>query len=716
MALFALDEAVLLQVPIVVTASRQEESATDAPATTFVITREDIRKRGYSFLKDVLRDLPGIETLEYHFSEWGTLVPVRGVNGNNKIIVLVNGMRVNPPGGEPMMLRSDLSVRDAEQIEIVYGPGSTLYGQDAISAVINVITTKVAEDNSELTRSDVRRRFLGPVLPSERLASFGMEFGYPLQKELYGTLNLRVGKARLYGMAHYLDKSLTDLSKSYPEVWSLYESQGAGKGLPLDPTRFDTGLNLLFRVEYDKTSLQVWHRQSARSSSEAYGLPPILGYVREARWSDMSTVAEARNTLGLGSYLSLESILTFNRYEVQPDSRYVFPGTAIAGQPQPWFLNDFKYARGLTGSLEERLIFRLASRLSIVAGFFAAHYDVTPKSTVPGGADRSGSIPDQGGSFTYYTVQGDPNSVVNLPRVAVLTYQNFGGYVEGNWKIWNPLRLIVGLRLDKNTRVESPAFSPRAALLFHYKGFSAKYIFSRAFVAPPPYFAYNVYYSGVSINTANPSLAPETSMSNELNLGFHSGHVSVGGSFYYNQQSNLLVEGDRGLPINLIQKVWLDPAGTQETQLTRSANAGDSQAIGTDIYGKFTAWKLSGWASYSFTNFSSIVNGVTSPMQGISAHNVRLGLSASILKNLHVTASLMLRSTPENLKIPTELDGQIGLPWDINLHILYSPIPSLDVYADFRNLTNHAYYLASITETPYPVQTLQAAGGLRISY
>ena len=126
--------------PSITTASRILERATEAPATVYVITAGDIRARGYATLADVLKDLPGMETVEQYYSELGTLVPVRGVVGNNKIVLLINGMRVNPPGGEELMIRSDVDVRFADQIEIIYGPGSTLYGQDAISAVINIKT------------------------------------------------------------------------------------------------------------------------------------------------------------------------------------------------------------------------------------------------------------------------------------------------------------------------------------------------------------------------------------------------------------------------------------------------------------------------------------------------------------------------------------------------------------------------------------------------
>jgi outer membrane receptor for ferrienterochelin and colicin len=84
----------------IITASKNSEKIQEAPATAYVISKEEIRQRGYVYLKDTLRDLPGMETIENFFSEMGTLVPVRGVVGNNKIVVLLNGVRLNPPGGE----------------------------------------------------------------------------------------------------------------------------------------------------------------------------------------------------------------------------------------------------------------------------------------------------------------------------------------------------------------------------------------------------------------------------------------------------------------------------------------------------------------------------------------------------------------------------------------------------------------------------------------
>ncbi|MFO0579255.1 MAG: TonB-dependent receptor [Polyangia bacterium] len=715
----------LLQVPLVTTASRQDEALTDTPATTVVITREEIRQRGYSFLKDVLRDLPGMETQEYFHSQIGTRVPVRGQIGNHKIIVLVNGMRVNPPGGENMMFRSDFSVRDADQIEIVYGPGSTLYGQDAISAVVNVITRQTPADNTKVNRENARDRFLKPQDMSRRIAMLGMEFGYPVQKEAWGALNLRFGDARIYASVHYLDKQLTDLSSAYPDLWNAYATAVGPRGGELDPARFDTGLNVMARLEYGSTSIQVWHRQSARRYSEGTGPSSFAGSIPESYFEDMSTVAEARNKMTLGKYFTLESILSFNRYEVQPSTRLIIIGSPMLGQPPSWDYNNWQYARGVSGSLEERLTFRLAKRLALTAGFFAAHYDITPLGTVPGGANLQGSVPAEAGTIDYYTAKGDPSSLVRIPNLSSLTYQDFAGYLEGNWLIFKPLRLIVGLRLDKYTSVEEFSFSPRAALVFNYNALSMKYVFARAFVAPTPYFKDRVGIAGGGgkIHAPEANLRPEKAISNEFNISYNHRHFNISTSFYYNTASDLFDEGN--LVPNLVGPVWLDPQGARLVTLYRTINHGDSRALGWDIWAKYNFWKFSGWASYSFTDTTTTADGVTTPVTGLSVHNFRFGVTWAVLKNLTATAGLLVKSYPSGLVESAAVAGQVGTPWEINAHIVYSPIPSIDLYADFRNLTDHKYYLLSsntssptnsTTNGPYAIQAFQGTGGLRLVF
>jgi outer membrane receptor protein involved in Fe transport len=240
-----------LGVPTVTTASKEAEQATAAPGTTIVVNQRDIQLRGYAQLTDVLRDLPGLDPVPFYFSELGTQVPVRGISGNTGIVVLLNGMRVNPPGGEAFPFRSDFSVRQAEQVEIVYGPGSTLHGPDAVSAVINVKTK---------------------APPAGTTGEFGVDFGTNRERDLWGSFSKTFGPARqlsLTGYLDYHDSSLTRLDREYPAHWADYRSVAATRtnANGITPDREDFGLNAFVRLQVGATSLQYWHRQSRRSSA-----------------------------------------------------------------------------------------------------------------------------------------------------------------------------------------------------------------------------------------------------------------------------------------------------------------------------------------------------------------------------------------------------------------------------------------------------------------
>ena len=436
----SIEQLMGLEVATVTTASKKEEKASEAPATVIVITATDIRLRGYSMLTDVLRDLPGMETTPFFFSEMGTQVPVRGIAGNNKIIVLVNGMRVNPPGGEAFPFRSDFSVRDAEQIEVIYGPGSTLYGQDAISCVINVKTKQ----------------------PTEGTGEVGGAGGLNAEREAWGTFGQVLNKdhdIRLTGYAQYHDSDLTALNHAYPDWWAAQRAAAqAHGGVGLTPDREDFGLNIFTRLDlFGNTSVQVWQRQSERSSSET-GYPGP--YVPQAIWGDLSTVVEGKNTLLFSEDVKLTSTLTYNRYEIDPATRYVFavPGTNV------WFYNDYKYGISQSLTIDEMVQASVNDRLSVLAGFMAGTFDVVPKSTVPGGANTDGNFIGQAGSFAYL----DPSTghTNTIPRVVRVCYQTFAGYAEGNWQAWDRLTTIAGVRITGDTRFTDLPITPRVAIIY----------------------------------------------------------------------------------------------------------------------------------------------------------------------------------------------------------------------------------------------------------
>lgn len=687
-----LEDLMRLEIKEVTTASKRPEKMTEAPGMVLVVDKNDIRLRGYSSLKDVLRDLPGMEVVENNFSEFGTLVPVRGISGNNKIVVLVNGMRINPPGGENLPLRSDFSIRDAEQIEVIYGPGSTLYGRDAVSAVINVKT-----------------RTPGEALNAEADIAAGLHN----ERELYGSFGKVFNKERnisLSGYVQYHDSDLSRLDKDYPEWWRDYEAVAApkgGQGSP--PTRHDFGLNGFARFEAGDFSLQAWYRNSRRSSAEGYS--PVLGYLPDAIWQDSSLVVEAKDSAQLNSMMRLDSTLTFNRYEIDPETRYIWPAS-----PTAWFMNDYKYGIGTSYSLEETLRVDFSKDLSLLAGLVASTYNVIPKSTVPGGAAPGGNVIQQGGDWIYYETLGGP--AVHVPRVVEAKYQEVGGYLEGNWQALPWLKLICGVRSDWDSRINGVSFTPRAGVVANITDeLTAKYTFTTAYVAPPPYFGNATYDNGTLLAVSNPDLKPEESMNHEVDLNYTEKNYQLGMALYRGDQKNLLLISDRGLPQNIIREVvYLSPTDpTQTRKLAHCANGGDSYNQGVDLYGRATFGAFSPWASYSVVQFEENLNGVTSGLPGISQQNGRLGLTWAVTSQFSITPSLVIRSKPQGLGADVS-DLQERTPYALNLFALWAVTKNVEIFADLRNITDHRYALTSVAGWALPQEAFSGMVGLKLIY
>ena len=131
------------EIPSVFTASKFEQKVTEAPARTSIITREEIRRYGHRFLSDILQSMPGFYlNNDRNYGRLG----VRGFNipgdYNSRILLLIDGQRQNEAIYDSMDI-DDLFVLDVdliERVEVVRGPGSSLYGSSAFFGVVNVIT------------------------------------------------------------------------------------------------------------------------------------------------------------------------------------------------------------------------------------------------------------------------------------------------------------------------------------------------------------------------------------------------------------------------------------------------------------------------------------------------------------------------------------------------------------------------------------------------
>jgi len=130
----------------VTSVSKKPERLCEAAAAIYVITQEDIRRSGATSIPEALRMVPGLEVARIDANEWA--ITSRGFNGEfaNKLLVLIDGRTVYTPlfGGVYWDVQ-DTMLEDIDRIEIIRGPGATMWGANAVNGVINIIT-KTAKD------------------------------------------------------------------------------------------------------------------------------------------------------------------------------------------------------------------------------------------------------------------------------------------------------------------------------------------------------------------------------------------------------------------------------------------------------------------------------------------------------------------------------------------------------------------------------------------
>ncbi|MHB8672039.1 MAG: TonB-dependent receptor domain-containing protein, partial [Acidimicrobiales bacterium] len=136
----------------VVTATLSAQSPLDAPNATSVITAQDIRLSGLTSIPELLRRSLGVDVMESDGSDYQ--VGIRGFNRrlSNSVLVLVDGRSVYFDFlGVTLWSAIPVSVEEIERIEVIRGPGSALYGADAYSGVINIITRNPGEGRNSLS-------------------------------------------------------------------------------------------------------------------------------------------------------------------------------------------------------------------------------------------------------------------------------------------------------------------------------------------------------------------------------------------------------------------------------------------------------------------------------------------------------------------------------------------------------------------------------------
>jgi iron complex outermembrane recepter protein len=157
----------------VTSASKKEQKLSRVAAAIFVITTEDIRRSGATSIEDALRIVPGLDVAEINGST--RAIGARGFNQqlSNKLLVMVDGRIVYTEAfGGVYWDTVDVPLEDIERIEVIRGPGGSIWGANAVNGVISIFTKRAAD-----TRGGLLEATGGNILQSSGTAEYGDKAG-----------------------------------------------------------------------------------------------------------------------------------------------------------------------------------------------------------------------------------------------------------------------------------------------------------------------------------------------------------------------------------------------------------------------------------------------------------------------------------------------------------------------------------------------------------
>jgi iron complex outermembrane receptor protein len=135
----------------VTTASKEPEQVWRTPAAIYVLTQDDIRRSGATSIPEVLRLVPGVEVARVSSNTWAVGIRGFGSGFSKSVLVMIDGRSVYTPlfAGVEWNVQN-LLLEDVERIEVIRGPGGTIWGSNAVNGVINIITKNAKDTHGGL--------------------------------------------------------------------------------------------------------------------------------------------------------------------------------------------------------------------------------------------------------------------------------------------------------------------------------------------------------------------------------------------------------------------------------------------------------------------------------------------------------------------------------------------------------------------------------------
>ncbi|GAN33155.1 MAG: TonB-dependent receptor [Candidatus Brocadia sp. AMX2] len=498
---FGFDEEVAI-------ATRHETPVGKAPSIVTVITAEEIKNLGYRTFVELLRVAPGFEILKS--GDFGGVFPtVRGLTGSEHVRIMINGHFVNSPfGGAAFILFDDFPVENIKKIEIIRGPGSAVYGENAFSATINIIT-KDAKD-----------------VDGVRVSSGYGSFDTYEENIVFGRT---YGKVNISGMAHYRQTTGFDGIVEEDSLSPAPFSQAPGK---IQDGRQEYDLNL--RVTYKDIYVEGLYI----NKNQGPFIGPQFALNDETDLESNYVFVETGYKKTFHEKFTLKPRVYYdqfdNNYYVEslPEGATV-PLGDVNGDGIPDFVT---YPDGLIGN-------GIATQ-KIVGTEIPFDYELFDGNVLTWGFEyRLINQTNVHFSSNFDTVTLAPKDFSESPDfIKETTRRIWAVYMQDTWDITDTLNLTLGVRHDQYSDFGGQT-SPRAGLAWAFmKDAALKLLYGEAFRAPN---FVELFTDNNPAIQGNGDLDPEKIKTYEIGLSYQfNKHVTSSMNYFYNDIEDLIVLRD----------------------------------------------------------------------------------------------------------------------------------------------------------------------------
>lgn len=542
-----------------ISAGRISKRLEDLPLTIYVITHEEILRNQYTSLIDVLNSLPAIRTSQPGSGELGESFQIRGLTGNLYSKILINGLPIKPTVVSGMPIGSQLPIREAEKIEVIYGTSSAIYGADAVSGVINIITKEA--ERGTFVRGDIGLGRGGYNYINFFLGGKGGKNNNILQYSFYGSkaenqnIHIKDPGNEVYNPLNYyqqkgeifniggndydpLDVTETLLRSNGIDpddfILQYYGPNYSGSLVKPDIESFSTASHML-GVQMKFRGVSLSYNNMYRRTHSSIGLSPVF-----YRYDNPQNYwGETINRITL----SYKKELGFFSSNTQM-SNLIYQMDNNSNQGITFLQNtDRVYRYSASNDLLFEQVFSLSpiQNMELVAGL---NYQ------------RTGNLPVTNYLLSpfdkkYYRLFGKEvetrDSVLGSFGLNPITYDNLSGFIQFYY-ILNRFRFLGGLRYDRNTLYGNRT-SPQFAVLYRRNpNTSFRISVGNAYKAPPSSITYQSLAYPVANDLVeylvmpNPDLKPEKFTTFEF--GFNTllfKRITIDQTFYFYQINNHIV-------------------------------------------------------------------------------------------------------------------------------------------------------------------------------